>query len=149
MRNGNPPAQAAPRDMRHMFRESDSDFLASRRNMGFMGRDVWHPPTDVYETESDIVIKMCVPGVRPEQVTVAINGNTITVCGVRNGPDPGHVVTYHQMEIRNGYFERRISLHIPFDSSGARGCYEDGFIYVRVPKAQQMVRQVLTIKLTL
>ena len=48
MKETKPRAQAAPRDMRHLFRQSDADFFASSRNMGCMGRDVWHPPTDVY-----------------------------------------------------------------------------------------------------
>jgi HSP20 family protein len=139
----------APRDIRHHFQRSEEDFFASRRNMGCRGRDVWHPPTDVYETKADVVIKMSLPGIRPDHVTVACNGDTITVCGVRNRRRSEQIERYHQMEIRNGYFERRITIHIPFDPSQAHGHYEDGFLLVHIPKTQQRSGQVVTIRLTL
>jgi HSP20 family protein len=103
----------------------------------------------VYETETDIVIKMCIPGVRSDEVAVEVNGEVVTVCGVRKGAGPETVVKYHQMEIRNGYFERRIILRLPFDPAGARGEYRDGFAYIYIPKAAEAVRHVVTIRLNL
>jgi HSP20 family protein len=137
------------RDIRHQFQRSEGDFFASRRSMHRRYRDVWHPATDVYETSDEVVIQMSLPGVQPEQVTVACNGDTITVCGVRNGPRSDDIVRYHQMEIRNGYFERRITINIPFDPSRAHGRYEDGFLFVHIPKTQQRTGQVVTIRLRL
>ena len=55
--------------------------------------------------------------------------------------------TYHQMEIRNGYFERRIVIHTPFDPNGATAEYADGFLCVLIPKAPELVRHVLSIRL--
>ena len=142
-------AQLSPRDIRHHFQQSEEDFFSSRRNMGCRYGDVWHPPTDVYETRDDVVVQMSLPGVRPEQVTVACNGDTITVCGVRNRRRSDEITRYHQMEIRNGYFERRITIHIPFDPSRARGRYDDGFLFVHIPKTKQRTGQVVTIRLSL
>ncbi|KPK65972.1 MAG: hypothetical protein AMK73_01430 [Planctomycetes bacterium SM23_32] len=141
------PIRARPLDDHNVFRQFLHDFYSLRRSLRGHRRDVWEPPTDVYETEQDIVIKMSIPGVKPQQVAVECNGEVLTICGVRKGPDPGSVRTYHQMEIRNGYFERRIVIHRPFDSSGAKARYEDGFLYVFIPKAPELVRHVLTIKL--
>jgi HSP20 family protein len=134
---------------RSLFRQFLQEFHAMRRSLRGHYRDVWHPPTDVYETDKDIVIKMSVPGIRTDQVAVECNGDVITICGVRKGPGPGSVRTYHQLEIRNGYFERRIVLHIPFDPNGATARYEDGFVYVVIPKAAELVRHVLSIKFRL
>ena len=139
-RRGRTPTEAAGR--RHSS-QHDYDVYVVRM------RRVWHPPTDVYETRDDIVIKMSVPGIRRNQVTVACEGETVTICGWRGGPDPATVVTYHQMEIRNGYFERQVVLHRPFDPADARARYEDGFLFVHVPKAEKLIRQVLTIRLEL
>ena len=111
--------------------------------------DVWHPPTDVYETEQDIVIKMCLPGVRASQVVVEFGGEAVTICGVRRAADLRSVRSYHQMEIRNGYFERRIVVNRPFNPHAARWRYEDGFLYVMLPKARQPAVHVLSVKIRL
>jgi HSP20 family protein len=137
-----------PLDEENMFRQFLRDFHTMRRGLRGRRRDAWQPPTDVYETDRDIVIKVCIPGVRPEQVAVECNGEVFTICGVRRGPDAANVRTYHQMEIRNGYFERRVVIHRPFDPSEAKARYEDGFLYVIVPKAAELVRHVITIKLS-
>ena len=138
-----------PRDVHDLFRHFQDDFYALRRRLGGRQVDVWHPPTDVYETAADIVIKMSIPGVRPEYINIGCNGATITICGMRRGPDPGTVLTYHQMEIRNGYFERRIVLHKGFNPAEATARYEDGFLYVNIPKAEEGIPEVLTIEIRL
>ena len=68
----------------------------------------------------------------------------ITACGVRRVPDPGSVLRYHQMEIRSGYFERRVILHTPLDPRGAHWDYEDGFLFIYIPKAVEQVRHVFS-----
>ncbi len=141
--------QARPLDDRSVFRNFLHDSYAMRRSLRGHHRDVWQPPTDVYETDQDIVIKMSIPGVETDQVVVECNGDVLTICGVRKGPDPGSVLTYHQMEIRNGYFERRIIVRRPFDPDGASARYEDGLLYVFIPKAAEAVKHVLSIRLRL
>ena len=111
--------------------------------------DVWHPPTDVYETDQEIVIKMCLPGVRASQVAVEFSGEAVTICGVRRAADLRSVRAYHQMEIRNGYFERRVVVRRPFDPHAARWRYEDGFLYVTPPKAGQPVVHVMSVNIRL
>lgn len=136
-----------PLDERSLFHQLLHDFYATRRSLRGHYRDIWEPPTDVYETDEHIVIKVSIPGVKPDEVAVECNGEVLTICGVRRGPDAGVVRTYHQMEIRNGYFERRIVLRIPFDPRGATARYEDGFLYVFLPRATESVRHVLSIRL--
>ena len=68
---------------------------------------------------------------------------------MRQGPDPGSVLRYHQMEIRNGYFERRLIVRVPFNPDAMHAEYKDGFAYVFIPKAKESVRHIVTIKLNL
>jgi len=147
MDTGSPPRYARPLDERNLFRQFLHEFYITRRNLRSRHTDVWEPATDVYETEDEIVVKVSIPGVKPGQVAVECNGEVVTVCGVRKGPDPGSVRRYHQMEIRDGYFERRLIMHTPFDPQEARASYEEGFLYVFLPKAEELVRHVLTIRL--
>ncbi len=136
-------------DQRSVFRQFLDNFYADRRSSRGGRRDVWRPPTDVYETDSDIVIKVSLAGVRPEQIGIECNGEVVTIHGVRESADQGTVRAYHQMEIRNGYFERRIAIHRPFDPRQARAQYEDGFLRVFIPKAPRPVRRIVSIRLNL
>jgi HSP20 family protein len=134
-------------DDRDVFREFLHDFYNVRRGLRGRSPDVWQPPTDVYETRDEIVIKVCLPGVKANEIMVEFNGRVAKICGCRKGPDPSSVVAYHQMEIRNGYFERKIMLHKPFDPRRARGEYGDGFLYIGVPKTTEEVGYVMSIRL--
>ena len=109
--------------------------------------DSWAPPTDVYETESEIIIKMSLPGVKAEEIGVRFDGETIVVCGYRGSDETENISCYHQMEIRNGYFQRKIVIHKPINPDGARAQYDKGFLKIHVPKAQAPVEKVVSIRL--
>jgi HSP20 family protein len=142
-----PGVTTRPLDDMGLFREFLHDFYAVRRGLRGGSHDVWQPPTDVYETEADIVIKVCLPGVRTADIAVEFNGQVAKICGVRRASDPAGVRRYHQMEIRNGYFERKIAVQIPFDAEGARAEYSDGFLYVRMPKCPEPMTRLVPIRL--
>ena len=123
------------------------DFYAFRKMLGARTRDVWMPPTDMYETRDEIVIKMSLPGIKTTNVRVMFNDEEIIVNGYRApSHDPG-VVAYHQMEIRNGYFERRVVVQKLINPEAATAEYHDGFLWVRVPKGGTAVARVFTIHL--
>jgi HSP20 family molecular chaperone IbpA len=46
------------------------------------------------------------------------------------------------MEIEIDPFERRIRLRVPVDMSGIQAVYKEGFLTVRLPKAQENKRGV-------
>ena len=123
------------------------DFYALRKTLRARNVDVWMPPTDVYETPTDVVVKMSLPGVHTADIGIEFNGSVMTICGLRNPEQVPDISVYHQLEIRNGYFERRIVINIPFDPAGLRYEYERGFLWLYVPKTQQMTHHVLAIRL--
>lgn len=98
---------------------------------------VWNPPTDVYETESNLTIRVEVAGMRDEDFDVAIEKNILLIGGTR--PDQSERRAYHQMEIMYGKFEIAIQLPLELDVDQARAEYKDGFLTIIFPKgnAQQ------------
>ena len=125
-----------------------NDFYAFRKMLGARTRDVWMPPTDVYETYEDVVIKMAVPGIKAADVRILFNGDEIIISGYRAASHGAGVVAYHQMEIRNGFFERRVVIHKPLNPEAASAEYREGFLWVRVPKSGTFVRRVFTMRLS-
>lgn len=94
---------------------------------------VWSPPTDVYETEENCVVKVEVAGMRDEDFEVAFENNILTVSGVRL--DLNERRAYHQMEIRFGKFEIAIGLPAPVNVEQAVAEYKDGFLTIVLPKS--------------
>jgi HSP20 family protein len=93
---------------------------------------VWSPPTDVYETLGNYVIKVEIAGMRDEDFEVAFENNILRISGYR--PDLNERRAYHQMEIRFGRFELALELPISVDIESASAEYKDGFLTIILPK---------------
>jgi HSP20 family protein len=92
----------------------------------------WSPPTDVYETEENCVIKVEVAGMRDEDFEVAFENNVLIIHGHR--PDRSEKRAYHQMEIRFGQFEIAVEIPVVVDIEKAIAEYKDGFLVIIFPK---------------
>ncbi|GAB4458160.1 MAG: hypothetical protein Kow0070_11370 [Anaerolineales bacterium] len=94
--------------------------------------NVWHPPTDVYETEDFFVVKMEIAGMRDEDLEVAVQGNLLMISGSRS--DSLERKAYHQMEIPFGKFSVGIELPARLNLDNASAEYKDGFLTIQFPK---------------
>ena len=95
---------------------------------------IWTPPTDVYETETGLTVKVEVAGLREEDFEVVVEDQILMIRGVR--PDQNERRAYHQMEIRSGKFEIAIGLPSAIDLDEASAEYNQGFLTINFPKKQ-------------
>jgi len=96
---------------------------------------VWHPPTDVYETDSHVMVKVEAAGVSQDDFRVWLNGRDLAVGGRRN--DPGSKLAYQQMEISYGEFRSDVYLPCDVDETAVGAQYDNGFLLIMLPKAQR------------
>ncbi len=101
---------------------------------------VWNPPTDVYETDGNLVIKVEVAGMRDEDFEVAVEKNILIITGHR--PDANERRAYHQMEIMSGKFEIAFRLPVHIDIENAVAEYKDGFLVIVFPKMNPQSNEV-------
>ena len=94
--------------------------------------NIWRPPTDVYETEENVVVKMEIAGMRDEDLEVAMQDNLLLISGNRS--DSQERKAYHQMEIPFGKFSVGIELSVHVDADNATAEYKDGFLIIQLPK---------------
>jgi HSP20 family molecular chaperone IbpA len=92
----------------------------------------WRPPTDVYETETGLVVKIDIAGIHDEDFEVAIQGTVLLISGVRS--DSSERRAYHQMEIPFGKFSVGIELPASVITEDAKAEYQDGFLVIHIPK---------------
>ena len=86
----------------------------------------WEPPMDVLETESQVFVLVGLPGVDPDTVVAAIDGDGLIIAGDRSLPDKIGLAIIHRLELPHGRFERRISLpagrYSNVQRASAHGC---------------------------
>ncbi|MFN3625298.1 MAG: Hsp20/alpha crystallin family protein [Hyphomicrobium sp.] len=95
----------------------------------------WEPPADVLESERDVLVVVALPGVKAEQVEVAIEGPDLVVSGARTLPPELGSAVIHRLELPQGRFERR--LRLPAGRySDVRRKFADGCLLVLLSKAE-------------
>ena len=95
---------------------------------------VWSPPTDVYETDVEFVVRVEIAGIEETDLDVSFENGILVISGVR--PDVPERRAYHQMEIHFGKFSTSIGIPGPIDLDHSTAEYKDGFLSVRMPKAR-------------
>jgi HSP20 family protein len=94
----------------------------------------WRPPTDVYETEDTIIVRVEVAGMRESDITISMIERNLTIRGIRQ--DTSERRAYHQMEIAFGEFNTEVELPYMIISDKVEAVYRDGFLRVSLPIAQ-------------
>jgi HSP20 family protein len=115
-------------------------FLSSSKLVMIQAERSWQPPTDVYETENEVIIKSEIAGIKPEEVMIAIESDHISIRGVRYEKATAHIPgkrNFRQMEINYGKFERIIRLDGHINPENAQAHYKDGFLEIIIPKSKQ------------
>jgi HSP20 family protein len=95
----------------------------------------WIPNTDVYATETGIVIKVELPGMKSENLEITVEGNRIRIAGTRPDCCREPKCSFLVMEISYGPFESILELPGGYDLSQAKAVYVNGFLRIDVPKA--------------
>jgi HSP20 family protein len=94
----------------------------------------WRPPTDVYETDESIIVRVEIAGMREDDFLIELNGRFLSIRGSRQ--DISERRAYHQMEIRFGEFIVELELPVPIETNQVQAIYDNGLLRVTLPKAQ-------------
>ncbi len=98
----------------------------------YSGSHAWFPPTDVYETDDNLVVRVEIAGMRDGELTVTLDDRLLLIQGRR--PSPEKDCAYHQLEIGYGKFQNGVRLHTPIVAEKAQATYQDGFLELILPK---------------
>lgn len=108
----------------------------------------WSPPTDVYETSDSYVIRLEIPGIEnvDQDVTVEQAENVLAIRGYRRDKCSDIKLSFHQMEIHYGYFERVVTLPHSVEPNSRDGEYKDGFLTIIIKKGARRRGRRIDIK---
>ena len=101
---------------------------------------------DVYQTESDIVIKSTIAGVRPEDIDVNITNDMVTIKGKREKDETVKSENYFYQECYWGAFSRSIILPVEIDAEKATATIKNGILTIRLPKSEKEKTKKIKVK---
>jgi HSP20 family protein len=105
----------------------------------------WTPLCDIYETDKNIVIKMEIPEVKKENISVTFDNNVLTVNGERK-PEEGLGHNYHRSERSYGHFLRSFTLPPFVDTKNITAESNEGLLLVTLPKVEEAKAKQIEVK---
>ncbi len=101
---------------------------------------------DLYQTPTDIIVQTMVAGVQPDNLSITITRDMITIKGKR---EEGHTIEkddYFVKELYWGSFSRSISLPEEVDPEEADAIEKHGLLIIKLPKLDKNRETKLKIK---
>ncbi len=109
-------------------------------------RRAWGLAVDMYETDDHLVVKASVPGVKPENLNISIQGETLTIKGELKEEHEKKEERYHYRERRYGAFHRTLMLPYPIQTEQVEAVFENGVLTLTMPKAEAVKPRMIKVK---
>jgi HSP20 family protein len=105
---------------------------------------IWVPPIEVQYKDGNFVVSAELPGLRDEDVSVAITDDSIVISGERQEQHEETQGGMRRSELRYGQFYRAIPLPDGADPEKAQAEFKNGVLQITVPvsEARSNVRQI-------
>ncbi|TAH52448.1 MAG: Hsp20/alpha crystallin family protein [Chloroflexota bacterium] len=101
---------------------------------------LWRPPTDVYETQENVVILIEVAGMDSDKIQVEFGDKILRVSGRRS--DQHLRAACHCLEVQYGDFASEVYLPGQYDVDAIDAEYKDGFLTITLPKVTQETKLI-------
>ncbi len=101
---------------------------------------------DVYQTPSHIIIETMVAGVKPDDLTIDIARDMITIRGKRQESKTIQEDNYFVKELYWGAFSRTISLPQEVEPEDAEAVERHGLLTIKLPKIDKGKRSTVKVK---
>jgi HSP20 family protein len=102
------------------------------------GSDGWMPSVDVYEKDGNLVVEAELPGMKKEDVHVAVTQDSVTIEGKRTEEKKEERKGYYYRERRAGQYYRKISLPAKVDEEKVKAAFKDGILTITLPQREEI-----------
>lgn len=120
--------------MNQLFEDT---FSRTRGRDEALGKGMWTPAVDIFETEDAVVVKAEIPGVERDQIAVEIKDGILTLHGERKFEKEVKEENYHRIERAYGTFHRSFSLPSSVDEEKISAKFKEGVLEVTLPKKER------------
>lgn len=113
------------------------DMEPNHPSVRFNSRGKWSPDTDIYEVHGGLTIVMDIAGIRKEDIAIVVEEKILSISGTRIAPEVPDKQKVHRLEIDVGQFEKRFRIPDYVDAERIKARYENGFLYLKLPRKQK------------
>lgn len=103
----------------------------------FDAQNTWAPALDVAEDKDGFRVRLELPGLKREDIDVALNDGALVISGERKAEAPEEGTTVHLQERYYGKFSRTLTLPAAVATDKVKAAYRDGILTVTLPKAEE------------
>jgi HSP20 family protein len=97
----------------------------------------WVPALDVWETESEIVYAVDLPGISEDKISVELADGALTITGERERTQEESDERFYRYERRHGTFSRTFGVPQGVTEDDISADYKNGVLEVHVKKPEQ------------
>ena len=101
---------------------------------------------DLYQTPTDIIVQTMIAGVVPDNLSIVITRDMITIRGKREENKAINNENYFVQELYWGAFSRTISLPEEVDPEEAEAVEKHGLLIIKLPKINKEKKTTLKVK---
>jgi HSP20 family protein len=104
------------------------------------------PAINVWTNEDGAVVTAELPGVNPEDIDIAVVGETLTLSGIRQPEELKDGEKYHRRERRFGNFNRTFQLPFTVEADDVEAVFEKGILHISLPRSEAEKPRKIAVK---
>ena len=104
------------------------------------------PSIDLVENENEFTVKVDLPGLKPEEVTVEFKQGSLWISGERKEEVEQKEESYHRIERSYGEFRRVLPLPSAVKEDEINARFTDGVLVISVPKVEEAKAKHIEVK---
>ena len=104
------------------------------------------PAVDVYEDAQKLVLKLEIPGIRKENLTINVEGRTLTVTGERKLESEEKEENFTRLERRFGSFTRSFTLPASVNTEDVQATSQDGVLSITLTRKPEAKPRQIEVK---
>jgi HSP20 family protein len=104
------------------------------------------PLVNLTEDKDNYFVRAELPGLKAEELNIAVTGNNLSISGERKIPSEGDNVRYHRREREAGSFNRIVALPRDVEVDNVEAGLVDGVLTVIIPKAEEAKPKQIMVK---
>jgi len=106
----------------------------------------WLPSIDLFEDRDHLTLRAELPGMRNEDIDIALHGDVLTISGERKEDKKFEDAQTFRSERFLGKFQRAVTLPMPVAADKVDASYTDGVLTVTLPKAEEAKPRQIEVK---
>jgi len=100
------------------------------------------PALDMIDRDDEVIVNVEVPGVRKEDLSIAVTDSTLTIKGKTERHEEEKREDYYHRELSCGEFVRSMRLPVGIDSKKVEANLKDGMLEIHLPKLESAKRAI-------